>query len=488
MKYLLLSAAVFCVIVRGIAFAEAAWTRITGIKEPDVKQIIAKDDLIYAATEKRLYRSEDHGKTWETVFFLRGTGGVINFTEVSGNAVFVCTDKGLFKSIDGKTGWKKIFRVTDEEGANVYYIAFKDKIYLGTGKGLFLSDDNGVSWHVNLGETGNISVKWISSSGENIFLATEKGVYRGTRHGFERVFVASARESEEYVDSDNEDVVMKDIVHNIIAHDEDIYIASETGVFISKDAGKSWFCMGTSGLDSRQVNRILFEKGLYVSTDRGVYMLDDKQGLWRVLYKGMGGDKINSISADNKGRIWAATDKGAYVLTDEDFSSGFPGDDEIFRLFAGELSIEDVQKAAIEYAEVSPGKIINWRKRAGIKALLPEFSLDYDKTITYDSGVDRYFIGPYDWGMNVKWDLGELIWNDDQTSIDVRSKLMVQLRGDILDEVTRTYFERRRLIIESRLFPSDSVKGKMEKELRIKELTAGLDAMTNGRFSESINP
>ena len=98
----------------------------------------------------------------------------------------------------------------------------------------------------------------------------------------------------------------------------------------------------------------------------------------------------------------------------------------ILELFSHEPTIREVQNAAIEYAEVNPDKIKNWRKHAKFKAFLPEFSLDYDKTITYDSGVDRYYIGPSDWGASVKWDLGEIIWNPDQTSIDVRSKLMVQ--------------------------------------------------------------
>lgn len=53
-----------------------------------------------------------------------------------------------------------------------------------------------------------------------------------------------------------------------------------------------------------------------------------------------------------------------------------------------------------------------------------------------------------DWGVTLSWNLGELIWNDDQTSIDVRSRLMVELRDDILDEITKLYFERLRVKME----------------------------------------
>ena len=60
---------------------------------------------------------------------------------------------------------------------------------------------------------------------------------------------------------------------------------------------------------------------------------------------------------------------------------------------------------------------------------------------------------------------------------------MVQLRDDILDEITRTYFERRRLQIEAQLSPSHELMEGLEQELRIQELTADLDALTGGYFS-----
>ena len=54
-----------------------------------------------------------------------------------------------------------------------------------------------------------------------------------------------------------------------------------------------------------------------------------------------------------------------------------------------------------------------------------------------------------------------MIFSTEQTSIDVRSRLMVQLRDDILDEVTRLYFERRRLQLEL----ASKSKVKSDKEL-----------------------
>ncbi|MCX5687130.1 MAG: hypothetical protein NTV71_00550, partial [Candidatus Omnitrophica bacterium] len=80
----------------------------------------------------------------------------------------------------------------------------------------------------------------------------------------------------------------------------------------------------------------------------------------------------------------------------------------------------------------------------------------------------------------------ELIWNNDQTSIDTRSKLMVELRDDIMNEVTRTYFERRRLQIDLLTFPPKDLKLSLEKELRLQELTADIDALTGNYFSRCL--
>ncbi len=91
-----------------------------------------------------------------------------------------------------------------------------------------------------------------------------------------------------------------------------------------------------------------------------------------------------------------------------------------------------------------------------------------------------------DWSASVSWDLGELIWNDDQTSIDSRSKLMVELREDVLDQVTRLYFERRRLQAEVAALATAEPQILFDKEMRIEELTALIDGFTGGGFSRLI--
>jgi len=62
----------------------------------------------------------------------------------------------------------------------------------------------------------------------------------------------------------------------------------------------------------------------------------------------------------------------------------------------------------------------------------------------------------------------------------------VELREDLLNEVTRLYFERRRVQISLGLNDAVDVQGKIEAEMRISELTALIDASTGGEFSRLI--
>ncbi|MFO8052524.1 MAG: hypothetical protein R6U54_01005, partial [Candidatus Omnitrophota bacterium] len=65
------------------------------------------------------------------------------------------------------------------------------------------------------------------------------------------------------------------------------------------------------------------------------------------------------------------------------------------------------------------------------------------------------------------------------------SRLNTKLRIDILEEVNRIYFERLRFIMQLEK-SSSSESELLEKELRVRELTAMLDYYTGGAFSKRL--
>jgi hypothetical protein len=157
-------------------------------------------------------------------------------------------------------------------------------------------------------------------------------------------------------------------------------------------------------------------------------------------------------------------------------------------------SVAQVRQAAIRYAEVDPAKISGWRRRAALSGWMPRVTLNLDRDSNRTvasataSGKTAFFVGPDDrsagFGVDFSWALSELIWNPDQVSIDTRSRLMVQLRRDIVDEVTRLYFERKRLASEFAANPAGDERLLSERRLRLEELEAQIDGLTGGEFSK----
>ncbi|MFC1623783.1 hypothetical protein ACFL28_00480 [Candidatus Omnitrophota bacterium] len=490
------------------SFSDDVWRPVAGIKEAYIKEVAVdahKKGIVYAASAKRLYRTEDDGNAWRNVFSVKGDSNAINFVKVSGESVFVCTEKGVFKSLDGKSRWMRIFKGVGTKESNASHIAFsKDgKIYLGTKGGFFISIDNGLTWGKDSGEAGNISVKWISFLGDEIFLATDRGVYKGVDSNWTRVFITSREETGYDSDALDETFSVSRPVNSMLVKEKRVFLASDAGILMSEDKGNTWKNFIQNGLVSLRTNRLLFKDELYALTDDGIFVFLERDRKWRALYKGMDTRVTHSLSGDLEGNIWVATDRGLYrskldkgffFAAGQDFLEDRDEKEDVMEIFDHEPNIRDVQREAIEYAEVHPDKIKEWRDAANKKALLPSVSVGLDRYATdlyhWDAGQNPDVLQRGDdvitWDVTMTWNLGELVWNDDQTSIDTRSRLMVQLRDDILDEITRTYFERRRLQLESYLSPPADITERIEKELRIQELTADLDALTGGYFSKEL--
>jgi hypothetical protein len=273
-------------------------------------------------------------------------------------------------------------------------------------------------------------------------------------------------------------------------------------VLHSADRGATWRPPPAPALPSGSIRSLVAvahsPTHLYLATDQGVWRLDPAGRRWEALQTGLASPRVETLLATSSALL-AGTAAGVYELPTA-LAEEPPPARELLADFAHEPAIRDVHAAAIRHADVDQSMIRRWRRRAAFKALLPSFSLDLNRDRdTYLNGIgsttnpdfDRVLTTDdpsrsLDIGLN--WDLGDLIWNDDQTSIDTRSRLLVQLRDDILNDVTRTYFERRRLQLEQLTAPPGAPKTQLEQELRLQELTARLDALTGGWFSDQLVP
>lgn len=513
----------------GIALAqENEWEYAgLGIKEREVRAIAidpADEKNIYAGTDRAVYRSEDGGKNWCEVLALKGTYKSVNAIAIDpkdSNIVYVSTENGVFKTADLAKNWKKVFDGKGDFERDVKYVAIDpqdgNSIYIATGAGVFASNDAGNSWQrsTSLKDTAvnHIAVRHMSPT--ILFAGATTGVFSSKDNGatWERIFVSSgiAQEDAEETDSaeyDADEIAASVSGVNCITFDpvenRKVYLGTADGVYLSADDGASYRKLSGAGLMNERINNLLVTKGgrLYAATNGGVFEYYPADERWEELYKGKAKAVSRSITySEKENALWGAFDVGLFKAHLQGSSAKSKVDGARRKLLAqlkNEPSIQQVQKVAIRYADCEPGKITLWRVGAQARAFMPKvsFGVDRDKgsNIDVDRGgtndPDRFVEGPWDssrgWDASVEWDLGDIIWNPAQTSIDVRSRLTAQLRDDIMDDVTRSYFERKRLLIELAQRPPQDIKLREEKELRVEELTANIDGLTGGYFSKEI--
>ena len=274
-----------------------------------------------------------------------------------------------------------------------------------------------------------------------------------------------------------------------------VYLATAKGALASDDFGLTWHDLTEAGLQSRDVRIVTAGTGskLYAAAKNGVFRFSN--GQWQSLGTGLTAHGIHGLAcvADS---LYVACESGLFRL--QNTATPAPQKIKSDHVYTKDLpSISAVQKAAIAYADVDIAKIREWHRQAAHRALLPKFDMGINKdtgdlwhweggstTKDYDD-ILRKGKASYEWDVGLTWDFGDLIWNDSQTSIDTRARLLVQLRDDILDETTKLYFEYARTRQELDMLTFLDEKKRAEKEIRLQELAAQLDGLTDGFFTRN---
>jgi competence ComEA-like helix-hairpin-helix protein len=169
---------------------------------------------------------------------------------------------------------------------------------------------------------------------------------------------------------------------------------------------------------------------------------------------------------------------------------------KVLRKYAGEPSIRELQGQVLKYARAHPEIIDSWRWRTRTAGSLPQltgkfrYELDDDQRDVVEPGEPNQTVNDSDVGYRAeaqaRWDLDRLIFDSDELGVSREVVRLASLRDRVLDEATRRYFERRRLQVNMELNPPRDLTTRINKELRIQELTADLDALTGGWYSKKL--
>jgi hypothetical protein len=181
--------------------------------------------------------------------------------------------------------------------------------------------------------------------------------------------------------------------------------------------------------------------------------------------------------------------------------------DDVLRQFDHEPSVQQVHQWAMDYARVNPELVDRWMAAATGFAALPRLQLEGRvrdgwgqgfKYYTEDGVIDEQDETVFDVlddadrdqdrtvVVRATWDLDNLVMSSERIRAINESQDVVKLRDKVLDEVTRVYFERRRVQVDLLLSPARDVATQTKDYLRLMELTANLDALTGGSFSQAL--
>lgn len=179
--------------------------------------------------------------------------------------------------------------------------------------------------------------------------------------------------------------------------------------------------------------------------------------------------------------------------------------EEVMARFGDEPTVQQVQLWASEYANASPRQVERWLAQSVTFATLPQVGLEYRLRNDWDEGFEYQnpdgaspVVGQKDiravaqdadqgqtqeYKIQLDWELDKLVMSSEKIRIISEAQDLVKLRDKVLSEVTRLYFERRRLQVERLIAPTSDLMARVKDELRLMELTANIDALTGGAFS-----
>lgn len=503
--------------------AEKLWqAQNFGLNEQDIRSLsIFHGDqrLICAGGAKEIYLSQDSGHLWQSIFSLKPQADEINFVtfdSANPQLIYAATTGGLLVSRNQGRDWQKIFSALADPANKVNWVALgpsdSRKIYLASDEGLYLSEDEGISWRRANGGLPRSAVTSLAIHPANplvIYLANTYGLFKTIDGGrtWSRIYVTSLKtldtESEDEEDAslagDSSGLITCVIIDQ--TKPKRVLLATGSGALVSEDAGDNWQRLPGQGLINQEVNFIVLDEKnpgvVYAATKNGAFEFLPNSNAWRQLYQGLTAGDVRSLALNpTTGQLLAATDQGIFATVEQKAQeANLPGSqvdlaEELEKICRQEPTIQEVQQAALIYGEVvAPEQIKNLRRSARMAALLPDVSLDYDRTIQ-EGGTGSHFgdfaIGPRAWGCSLSWDIGDLVFNEQLRLIDSNTRLAVQLRDDILTEITRLYYERRKLQTENILTPPKNAQENLTRQLRLEELTANIDGLTGGFFSRYL--
>ena len=423
---------------------------------------VSGGDLL-AATEHGLYRVSPDGRVELRSPEVGAARSVTRIATLAG-AVALATGDGAFVSLDGRS-WQRLSRSLPSGAASVVGLR---RLASGLECWTFV---RGELWRASLHTTGSTL---LAGKTMRELLPLSAGVEDALALSF--------------------DVPGADVV-----------IVFPRMLALKRAPDTAWEILRPTLPPGARARRLLAShERLWLATDRGLLEAPTLKGPWRRSPPPAGSLAVPALGLRGA-ELYAATHAGLFTTARRAPAARAGADATIGPVLytRREPSIERVHERALAYLALRPSRFSELRRGLSRRGWLPRVALggDYERDRNsgwdYDEAflsgdlrrlVDRDRARSRDWEvtLTLSWDLGDLAFNAEEIDVSREAREVIELRDDVLDEITQLYFERRRVLAE--LAASDEPGSPRAASLRLRaaELAAGIDAWTGGWFSEHL--
>jgi len=309
-----------------------------------------------------MFRSDDAGKTWETIPAMHGKSIRAMAIAPSDSKTLVAGAlDGVFRSTDGGKSWQKI-SASSQEIHNIESIAIDPKntnvVYAGTWHLAWKTDDGGANWrHISKGMIDDSDVFSIIVDSTNpsvVFASACSGIYKSQSAGdsFSKIqgIPFSARRTrvlkqdpsnsaivyagtteglwktadagKTWTRVTNPEVVVNDVMVDP-RNSQRVMLATDRAGVLASDDGAKTFLTSNHGYAHRYVTSILADKTdantmfVGVVNDRelgGVFVSHDAGQHWLQNSKGLDGRDVFTLKQASNGELVAGTNRGMFIL------------------------------------------------------------------------------------------------------------------------------------------------------------------------------
>ena len=475
---------------------------------------------IYIATNFGAYYSSFETPNWKKFFEnSKLESNEVNALEANNDEVYLATNDGLWIYNLKNNSCKRLNKGLAPDSTTGNYkishiLKHIDKILLASETGIYLLNKKNQEWKkISQGiqslPGGNIGAQYLFVDHKNILWAACKaGIYQwnGLKQYKRKNHKTFWRKVSNGIKQSIDGYLETNFVYTV---KNKLYSASKSGIYSLNKTDEIWIDI-TDGIRTKEGNKNVYwlaelNNELYAATDEGLFVRRQEARSKRQEARSKDRDVACNVSTEDKKQIIQPQN----INPDQELLLEGKVEADFTNIEALEPSVIEVQREALRFASLPTNNDYKkYRLQARLRNIIPKIGFDlnstgtnlgyyqFEKGISSDVSLNNKFDanrltrlqhdGKSYKQVTVSWDANQLLYDDEIKEILNLARLTANIKENLLDDVTRIYYQRRRLQLENMFQEAIDIKSKTLKELEVAELTGQLDSRTGGWFSKEV--